>query len=110
MFKNILISVFSVLAILYSQNSFSQEIAPERTIEYSIKLNKVKRQTQVDSVTYQIGKVEHVTAASFDWGTYLMVVKVNEGGAYASLSMEEIKAILIKNNATLVNFTKKAIK
>lgn len=110
MLKRILVSVFCVLAILSSQNLFSQEIAPERTIEYTIKLNKVKRQAQVDSVTFQTGKIEHVATALFDWNTYQMVVNVKEGGANPSLSMEEIKAILIKNNVALVNFTKKTIK
>ena len=110
MLKKILVSVFCLFAIFCSQNLFSQEIAPERTIEYTIKLNKVKRQSQVDSVTYQTSKIEHVSTASFDWNTYQMVVSVKEGGTYPTLSMEAIKVILIKNNATLINFTKKTIK
>jgi hypothetical protein len=108
--KNILIPLLCFIAVLVSNNGFSQEISPERKTEYTFKLNKIKHQQQVDDVTVATKKINNVTLCKLDWLNYKMTVVVNEGGANGALSMEKIKEILIRSNVALVNFSKKGIK
>ena len=105
--------MFSVLcftALLCSKTTFSQEISPERNSEYTFTLNKIKHQEQVDNVTTQTETIKNVSSCKLDWLNYTMVISVKEGGTYGALSIERIKAILIKNNVALVRFTKREIK
>ncbi|MBL4592524.1 MAG: hypothetical protein JKX68_01770 [Flavobacteriales bacterium] len=110
MLRKIIFSILCFTALLCSKTTFSQEISPERNSEYTFTLNKIKHQEQVDNVTTQTGTIKNVSSCKLDWLNYKMVVLVKEGGTHGVLSLEKIKAILIKNNVALVKFTKKEIK
>ena len=110
MFKNLLISIFCFIAILSSQNSFGQEVSAERTTEYTLSLNSIKHQSQVDNVTLETEALKNINYCKLDWLNYTLTIKVKEGGTFGFLSMEEVKKILIKNGVSLVKFTKKEVK
>jgi len=87
----------------------AQEISEIRTTKYSFNLNAIKHQYQVDSVTIQTKKIDNVNNCELDWLNYKMELIVKEGGNLGSFPMEKLKAILIKNNISLINFTKETI-
>lgn len=101
----LLISLVLIFACFVGQ---AQEIAPERLTTYTFSLNKLKTQDQVTSIESTVKAVEHVSSCNLDWINYQMVVKVDEGGTKGNFSMENLKAILTKNNAALKSFTKKS--
>lgn len=99
---------FTILFLLGFLSSFvfSQEVAPERIVDYNISLNKIKTQDQVNQIEAEIKLIEHVQSSKLDWENYSLKIKVQEGGENPSFNMEKLKAILEKNNATLTTFTK----
>ncbi len=98
------------IAVLCSNNIFSQEVSPEKKSKYTFTLNKIKHQQQVDGVTNQTKSLKNVSSCELDWLNYKMVIIVKEGGNNGTLSIEKIKEILINNNVALVKFTKKDVK
>lgn len=103
------IALTLILVLLSNTSTLGQEVAKVRTTKYTINLNQIKHQEQVDAVVAQTKDIENVTECELDWLNYKMQITVNEGGNYGSFSLEKIKAILIENNVTLIKFTKETI-
>lgn len=110
MLKNLLISIFCFIAILSNQNAFGQEVSAERTTEYTLSLNSIKHQSQVDSVTLETKALKNISYCKLDWLNYTLTIRVKEGGTLGFLSMEDVKKVLLKNEVSLVKFTKKEVK
>lgn len=99
---------FTILFLLgfLSSFGFSQEVAPERIVNYTISLNKIKTQNQVTQIENETRLIKNVQSCKLDWENYILKITAQEGGKNPSFNMEKLKAILEKNNATLTTFTK----
>lgn len=102
-------AILVTLAIIFSIQGFSQEVAEVRFTKYTFDLNAIKDQSQVDAVTFHVKELNHVESCELVWLDYQMKVVVKEGGDYGSFSMERLKAILIEQKVELKNFTKEIV-
>ena len=97
-----------ILLVFSCFTSTAQEITPERITTYSFNLNKLKTQSQVNSIESTVKLLDNVYDCNLDWLNYNMTVKVKEGGTKGYFSMEKLKTILLENNAALKSFTKES--
>jgi len=91
---------------LLSTYALGQETAPDRITTYHVHLNALKHQSQVDGIQSAVSQLANVKSCKLVWIDYELTIVVEEGSERGNFPMEQLKGIVLKNNAQLVNFTK----
>ncbi len=101
--KNLaILAVFCMLATFV----FSQERSAQRITTYTVYLNALKHQHQVDGIKNSVSEIPHVVSCELNWIDYELIFVVEEGSDHGNFPMERLKAIVQENNAQLVKFEK----
>ncbi len=101
-----LIIIFSVA---FSTLLYSQDVVPERTTRFSIKVNRLKEQTQINNVTAKVSALPYVSQVSLTWADYVLYFNVKEGGDYGSFDVTRIKEILLSEGVEIVKINRTTV-
>ena len=102
----ILVSLFFFVV---SFNVFSQDVVPERTTEFSVKVSHLKTQAQLDIVKQKVAQMPNVKNVRLSWDDYILVFEVKEGGDYGFFQPADLKQVLISEGVEIDKIDRKTL-
>lgn len=101
--NTLLISLF-ILAL--ASTSFGQEVAPLKTFDFSISINKLKTQEQADLIKSEISLIPGVKNCALILTDYELTFSTTNHDMSRYQIMDRIKAILIENGSEIVTINR----
>ena len=89
--------------------SFSQEVAPLKTFEFSIGINKLKTQIQADKIIRKIEQIRGVKNCSLVLIDYILKFECTNHDMNSSGVLDVIKQILTEEGSEITTINRKTI-
>ncbi len=100
---------FVLLLVSFAPLFAQQDVVPERTTKFSIKVSHLKTQQQIDNITAKISQLPYTSNVSLSFNDYMLVFYVKEGGEYGNFDLTKIKDILLFEMAEIVKINRNTI-
>lgn len=95
--------ILLLLFFIVATNSISQEVAPLKTFEYKIGLNKLKTQDQADLIRTEVSKISGVKNCELILINYELTFTCTNHDMTRYQVMDNIKRAIVKNGSEVVN-------
>lgn len=91
----------------FGLNVAAQEVAPEKTFEFTIGLNKLKTQEQADNIRNEVALLPGVKNCELELTTYVLVFECTNHDMDKHLIIDRVKEVIINNGSelTIINRT-----
>ncbi|HCQ29924.1 MAG TPA: hypothetical protein DIU39_06535 [Flavobacteriales bacterium] len=99
-----------LLFLTISITGFSQDIVPERTTKFEIKVSHLKTQEQLDAVKSKVLNLPNVQNVSLSWNDYTLVFEVKEGGDYGNFDIPQLKNVLLSEGVEVDKINRTVVK
>lgn len=106
--KTIKVLLFGLIFIC-GNYSFSQEVAPEKTFEFSIGINKLKTQIQADKIVSEIQKIRGIENCSLVLIDYKLIFECTNHDMTKNGIIDVVKQIIIEEGSEITTIKRKTI-
>lgn len=89
---------------------YTQEIAPERTTKFEVKVSHLKTESQLNAVKAKVQALPNVQDVSLTWNDYTLVFKVKEGGNFESFDISNLKTVLLTEGVQIDKINRTVLK
>ena len=90
--------------------TFSQEVAPLKTFEFSIGINQLKTQEQADNIVRKIEQIKGIDNCSLILIEYTLVFQCTNHDLQNNLVIDVVKQIIIEEGADITIINREIIK
>ncbi len=101
---------FILILVSFTPLFAQQDVVPERTTKFSVKVSHLKTQQQIDNITTKINQLPYTSNVSLSFDDYTLVFYVKEGGDYGNFDVTRIKTVLLSENAEIDKIERSVVK
>jgi hypothetical protein len=108
--NKIKLMVLGIALFLCAHESFSQEVAPLKTFEFSIGINQLKTQDQANLIIDKVDQISGVTNCSLVLIDYVLVFQCTNHDLSTYNIMDIVKQVVLEEGADITIINRETIK